>query len=151
MRTLLLALLAFVACVAAPLAQAGKPSKTPASSSDFVDTTCGFAVDVHIIVDGQSAIAFDNGRVIFAGPFAAQFSANGNSVTLNISGPAILTQTDDSVTITAHGVGVGATRLSDGTLTLAYNSGVISIDPDTGVGTVVHGTTHLDLCGALAP
>jgi hypothetical protein len=152
MRTLILALLALTACVAAPFAQAGKPSRTPAPASDFTDsTTCGFPVDIHYTVNGQSAIAFDNGRVIIAGPLAAEFSANSKSLTLNISGPATVTPTADSVIITGHGVGAGPIQLPDGSVTLAYAPGSVSIDPDTGVVTLLHGTIRLDICAALAP
>jgi len=152
MRTLILALLGLTTCVAAPLAQAGKPMRTPAPASDFTDaTTCGFAVNVHFTVNGQSAITFDDGRVLLAGPLAAEFSANGKSLTFNISGPATITPTADSVIIAGHGAGAGPIQLPDGSVTLAYAPGSVSIDPNTGIATLLHGTVIVDICAALAP
>jgi hypothetical protein len=152
MRGIICGLALLTAGLAAPLALAGAPTKSPAPASDFTDTTtCGFPVDVHVTVNGQHAIAFEDGRVIVAGPLRAEFSANGKSVTLNISGPATITPTGGSVMIVGRGGGVGALLLPDGRVTLAYTAGVVTLDPSGGPGVLDHGTIRLDICSSLAP
>jgi hypothetical protein len=146
-----LVLLVVLAAVAVPAAQAGKPIVSPAPAEDHVDTTCGFAIAVHVTVNGETAKEFSNGKVLITGPLAAQFSANGKSITLNVSGPTTVTPTaDGSVTIIGHGVGIGPLFTPNG-VTLAYSAGVASIDPAGGPATLVHGHILLDVCAALAP
>jgi len=78
-------------------------------------------------------------------------SANGKTVSFNVSGPEFITfNPDGSVTLIGRGVGFGPTQTANG-VTLAYNAGVVSIDPATGIATIEHGTTLLDVCAALAP
>ncbi len=151
MRGILIGLALLTAGIAAPFALADKPVKAPAPGSDFTDNTCGFPVDIQYTVNGQHAIAFTDGRVIVSGPAAAMFSANGKSVTLNVSGPAFITPTDGSVMIVGHGTGAGPILLPDGTVTLAYAPGSVTIDPSGGPTVLNHGTIILDICAALAP
>jgi hypothetical protein len=151
MRALAITVLGAVALLAASLAQAAPPTITPAPGSNFVDTTtCGFPVSVTFVVNGQTAKAFSDGRTIVTGPLVASFSANGKTVTLNISGPATITITDSSVTVVGHGLGAGPLSTPGGGVTLAYDTGLATIDPNTGVATLTHGTVFLDICAALA-
>jgi hypothetical protein len=88
--------------------------------------------------------------VIVTGPLAAQFSANGKSVTVNISGPVMITpNSDGSVTISGRGVGAGPMTTPNG-LTLGYAAGPVTINPQNGIATLEHGTLRLDICAALA-
>ena len=152
MRGIVIGLALLTAGIAAPFALADKPVKAPAPGSDFTDnTTCGFPVDIHYTVNGQHAITFEDGRVIVAGPLAAEFSANNKSVTVSIAGPAFITPTDGSVMIVGHGTGAGPLLLPDGTVTLAYAPGSVTIDPSGGPTVLNHGTIILDICAALAP
>ena len=151
MRRLIVGVLLLTATVAAPIALAG-PVRVPAPASDFTDgTTCGFAVHVHFTVNGESAITFDDGRVIVTGPLSAQFSANGKSVTLNISGPVTVIPAGNAVMIVGRGVGAGPFLLPDGSTTLAYAAGPATVDPTGGPAVLKHGTFLLDICAALAP
>jgi hypothetical protein len=150
MRALAVTILGVVALLTASIAQAAPPTITPAPGTNFVDTTtCGFPVAVTYVVNGQAAKAFTDGRTIVSGPLAAQFAANGKSVTLNISGPATITATGSSVTIVGHGLGAGPASTAN-RVTLAYMTGQVSIDPDTGVATLEHGHFLLDIWAALA-
>ena len=151
MRKFIVLMLVFAAGLAVPVARADPPTRIPLTSADFVDTTCGFPVAVHIVRDGETLKVFSNGKAIITGPLSVQLSANGKTVSLNVSGPATITNNPDgSVTIIGHGVGFGPTQTTNG-VTLAYNAGVVSIDPVTDIATIEHGTMLLDLCTALAP
>jgi hypothetical protein len=132
------------ALLAVPVAQASPPDIVPAPGSDFTDTTsCGFDVAVHLTLNDETAKFFSDGRIIVTGPLAATFTAgNGKSVTLNVSGPTIIT----GESLIGHGVGVGLTLLPDGRTTLAYNAGTIDIL----AGVIIHGHMLLDICAALA-
>lgn len=144
------ALLVVVAAVVVPTAQAGKPIITPVQAGDFVFTTCGFDIAVHVTVNDATVKTFSDGRVLVTGPVAAQFSANGKSVTLNVSGPTTITPAaDGSVTIIGRGLGIGPVFTANG-VTLAYSAGPVSIDPNGGPGTILHGHILLDVCAALA-
>jgi hypothetical protein len=139
------------ALLAASIAQAAPPTIAPAPGSNFVDTTsCAFPVSVTFVVNGQTAKTFTGGRTIVTGPLAVEFAANGKTVTLNISGPATITATASSVTVVGHGLGAGPVNTPGGGITLGYQAGLVSIDPNTGVGTLEHGTFLLDICAALA-
>src|SRR5690348_820471 len=108
MRAVIVTLVGAIALLSASMAQAKAPTITPAPGTDFVDaTTCGFPVSVTYVVNGQTAKEFTDGRTIVSGPLAAEFAANGKSVTLNISGPATITVTNSSVTILGHALGAG--------------------------------------------
>src|SRR4051812_7965986 len=121
MRTVAVTILGGIALLAASVAEAAPPTISPAPGSNFVDrTTCGFAVSVTYVVNGQTAKAFTDGRTIVTGPLAASFAANGTIVTLNISGPATITATGSSVTIVGHGLGAGPVSAPDGGVTLGY-------------------------------
>ena len=139
------------AALATPLAQAEPPLIEPAPSQDLVDSsTCAFPVSVHYTVNGETAKTFSSGKVIVTGPLAAQFSANGKSLTVNISGPVTITPTPDgSVTIFGRGVGAGPIMTSNG-VTLGYAAGPVTINPDSGIAVLEHGTLRLDICAALA-
>ncbi len=87
------------------------PDRQALISSPFVDTSCGFEVDVSYPVQNEYAIAFfdQNGnvtRLVITGRLVATFTnpANGVSLTENISGPAQI----DFVRGTAFGDGPGA-------------------------------------------
>jgi hypothetical protein len=139
------------AALAVPVAQAAPPIITPSPASDFVDTTsCAFPVSVHITLNNETAKIFTSGKVIVTGPLAAQYSANGKTLSLNISGPATITSAaDGSTSIVGHGVGVGPVLTPNG-VTLGYLAGTVSIST-TGPVVLLHGTLLLDLCAALAP
>jgi hypothetical protein len=150
MKRLLILAVGLGAALAAPVAQADQPIITPAPGGDFVDTTCGFPVSVHFTVNGETAKIFSSGKTIVTGPFVAQFSANGKSVTLNVAGPVTITPTGGSVLFIGRGVGAGPVSTPTG-VTLGYLAGTVSIDPTTGIATLVHGHMLLDICAALAP
>jgi hypothetical protein len=146
-----LLMLALTAAVAAPAARADPPQAFPLSAFDFVDTTCGFDVSVHFVANGEVLRVFSNGNSLVTGPLSAEFSANGKTVSANISGPGIF-RTNPDGSLTVFGAGTGFWRVQTATgLTLAVVAGVISIDFQTGVATVEHGTVVTDLCAALGP
>jgi hypothetical protein len=145
--SLCLLMLALTAAFAAPAARADPPQVFPLTAFDFVDTTCGFDVSAHFVLNGEVLRVFSNGNSLITGPLSAELSANGKTVSVNISGPGIFTGSRDF-----FGAGTGLWRVQTPTgLTLAVVAGVISIDFQTGVATVVHGTVVTDLCAALAP
>jgi hypothetical protein len=148
-RRPILVLLA-AAALATPLAQAEPPVIEPAPTQDFVDSsTCSFPVSIHFTVNGETAKTFSSGKVLLTGPLAAQFSANGKSVTVNISGPVTITPTSSgSVTVVGRGVGAGPIETPNG-VTIGYAAGQVAINPFTGIGTLEHGTMRLDICAAL--
>jgi hypothetical protein len=139
------------AALATPLAQAEPPLIEPAPSRDFVDSsTCAFPVSVHFTVNGETAKTFSSGKVIVSGPLAAQFSANGKSLTVNISGPVTVTPTSGgSIMIVGRGVGAGPIETPNG-VTIGYAAGPVTINPDSGIAVLEHGTLRLDICAALA-
>jgi hypothetical protein len=144
MRKLIAALAAALGLMAAPIARADPPTITPAPALDFVDETCGFPVSVHFTVNGETAKTFSNGSTIVTGPLTAALSANGKTVTLNVSGPAFISP--DGILI-GRGVSVGPLSTPAG-VTLAYTAGTVVVT-DEGA-TLEHGRLLLDLCEALA-
>jgi hypothetical protein len=146
MRKLWLGLSLIVALLIVPAAQAGSPVFVPLPVQDFTFGTCAFPVDVHIAANDETGIFFTDGRIIVSGRLAATFTANGKSVSLNVSGPTMISPTG---TVIGHGVGIGPTALPGGGVTLAYTAGVA--DVTTQPATVLHGHVLLDLCAALAP
>lgn len=150
MRALLVTFLGVIALLGSSIAQAAPPTITPAPASDFVDTTCGFPVSVTFLANDQTAKTFSDGRTTVTGHLVAAFSANGKTITLNVSGPTTITPTDSSVTIVGHGVGAGPQSAPGGGITFAYAPGVVTIDPTTGIATLEHGAFLLDICAALA-
>jgi hypothetical protein len=138
-----------------PFARADQPAIIPLQAFDFVYPAdfCGFPVSAHFVLNGETLKVFGalGTRAMVTGPLSAQLSANGKTVSLNVSGPSFITfNPDGSMTIVGRGVGFGPTQTANG-VTLAYNAGVVSIDPATGVATIEHGTTLFDACMALAP
>jgi hypothetical protein len=136
------------AAIAAPGANANQPTFTPALSTDFVDTSCGFPVSVHFLFSNETAKTFTNGTTIITGPQFAELSANGKSITLNSSGPGTITA---SGAITIHGVSFGELLTSTGPV-LVHAAGtvsVVSFSPPQGV--LEHGTVLLNICAALGP
>jgi hypothetical protein len=152
MRALTLTVLGVLALLTiSATAYADPPTITPAPSTDFVDTTsCAFPVSIHYVVNGETVKSFTDGRTIVTGPVTAAFSANGKTVTLNISGPATITVSDTSVTFVGRGLGAGAVNTASG-VTLGYIAGQSDVDLSTDVATIKAGRLLLDICGALAP
>jgi hypothetical protein len=149
--SLCLLMLALTAAVAAPVARADPPQVFPLTAFDFVDTTCGFDVSVHIVLNGEVLRLFSNGNALITGPLSSESSANGKTVSANISGPLIV-RTNPDGSLTVFGAGTSFFRVQTATgLTLAVVAGVISIDFETGVATLEHATVLIDLCAALAP
>ena len=139
------------AVVVVPLAVAEPPVITAAPQSDFVDSnTCDFPVSLHFVKNSETVKEFSSGKVLITGALSVEFSANGKSVAVNISGPIHVTLNGGSVTIAGRGVGAGPVLLPDGSVTLGYTAGPTSIDPNTGVATLQHGRFLLDVCAALA-
>jgi hypothetical protein len=150
MRKFVLLMLVVAAGVAVPSARADPPGRFPIVAFDGVDTTCGFPVAIHIVSQGETLTVF-NDRSIITGLLSIQVSANGKTDSLAVSGPGFfIFNPDGSVTIVGRGVGFGPTQTANG-VTLAYNAGVVSVDPATGIATIEHGTILLDVCAALAP
>jgi hypothetical protein len=143
---------AAVVIVGAPLARADQPAIAPAPASDYVDTTsCAFRVAVHFAVNDEVAKTFTSGTTVITGPLFATYSANGKSVTLNISGPGTASVSGGSVLIIGHGVAAGPLVTPDG-LVLSYVAGVVSISTSpTLQGVLERGTVLLNICNALAP
>jgi hypothetical protein len=149
--SLCLLMLALTAAVATPVARADKPTFIPLQAADYVDTTCGFPVSVHFVLNGEVLRVKSNGDILITGPLSAEYSANGKTVSRNISGPAMITTNPDgSVTFRGQGVSGGVLQTASG-LTLAVFAGPISVSPTTGFPTLVHGTILVNLCDALAP
>jgi hypothetical protein len=146
---LLFAILA--AAIAVPAAQANPPTRVPFPSSDFVDSTsCAFPVSIHVVTNGETAMIFSDGTVIVTGPLVWQFSANGKTITRNISGPVKITPlADGSVLVIGHGVGAGPLTNGPNGSMLALVAGMVNLNPD-GTATLLHGTVLLDICAALA-
>jgi hypothetical protein len=143
LRKLLLTAAAAAACLA-PAARADAPTIVQVPAFDFTDTTCGFDMAVHYTLVDETAKFFSDGTIIVTGPIQASFSANGKTLWLNISGPAMLR--GDSVI--GHGIGAGPTLLPDGRVTFAENAGQIDISGPLGV--LEHGHMLLDVCAALS-
>lgn len=144
----LLTLMTAGAVIAAPGANADQPTITPAPSSDFVDTSCGFPVSVHFVVNNETAKTFTNGTTIITGPQVAELSANGKSITLNSSAEATITA---SGMITIHGVSIGELLTPNGAVLVqtAGTVSVVSLSPPQGV--LEDGKVLLNICAALAP
>jgi hypothetical protein len=150
-RVLIATVVAAGAVVVVPLAVAVPPVITPAPQSDFVDSsTCGFPVSLHFVRNDETQKEFSSGKVLITGALSVEFSANGKTVGINISGPIQVTLNGASVTIEGRGVGAGPTLLPDGSVTIGYTAGPTSIDPATSVATLQHGRFLLDVCAALA-
>ena len=131
------------------VAQATPPVIEPAPFADFTDeTTCGFPLEVHFTVNGQTAKIFSDGTIRVTGPVKATYTANGKSLSLNIAGPAQISPTG---VVTVRGVGAGPTVLPNGDLTFGYLTGVGEIDFTNGVVVLLQGHLLLDICAALAP
>jgi hypothetical protein len=143
---LVLALLVTVLVVGA--AQATPPVIVPAPFVDFTATTCGFPLEVHFTLNGQTAKIFSDGTIRITGPVKATYTANGKSVSLNIAGPAKIGPTG---AVTAQGVGAGPTELPHGELTFGYLAGQVEVDISTGTALLLNGHLVLDICAALAP
>jgi hypothetical protein len=60
--SLCLLMLALTAAFAAPAARADPPQVFPLTAFDFVDTTCGFDVSVHFVLNGEVLRVFSNGK-----------------------------------------------------------------------------------------
>lgn len=147
MRRFVVLLALIAAALIVPAAQADAPLIVPAPAVDFTDLAdCAFPVAVHFTANGQTAKIFSDGTIIVTGPLAVTLSANGKSVSMNISGPATISP---SGTVVGHGVGVGPTLLPNGEITLAYNAGNIVVSDYPAV--VTRGHILLDVCAALAP
>jgi hypothetical protein len=148
---LLLTLMTAGAAIAAPGANADQPTITSAPSTDFVDTSCGFPVSVHFVVNNETAKTFTNGTTIITGPLFAELSANGKTITLNTSGPGTITVSGSSVMITIHGVAFGELLTPKGPVLVqtAGKVSVVSLSPPQGV--LEHGKVLLNICSALAP
>jgi hypothetical protein len=143
LKTLFLTAAAVAACLA-PAALADPPTIVPVPNTDFTDTTCGFDVAVHYTMSNETLKIFSDGTIIAAGPIKATFSANGKTVSLNISGPAMLR----GESVVGYGVGAGPTLLPDGSVTLGYNAGQVDISGPAAV--IQHGHMLLDICAALS-
>jgi hypothetical protein len=141
---LVLSVAAAAAALLASSASADAPTFVPLTAADFTDTTtCAFPVSISFTMVDETAVFFGDGRILVTGPVKATFSANGKSVTLNVSGPTTI----EGNTVFGHGVGAGPTALPGGGVTLAYNAGVADISSP--VATLLHGHMLLDICAAL--
>jgi hypothetical protein len=109
------------------------------------DTTCGFAVAVHVDFSKETAKIFDDGRVIITGPFKVTLTHGETSLDLNVSGPGFFYFGADG-TVTFKGAGAGFGPL-EGTLMLGHGLVFIPLDPPG--DTVLHGH-FIDLCPVLA-
>lgn len=135
---------------AGSVAQADQPMAAPSPNPDYLDTTsCPFPVSVHF-TGNETAKTFSSGTTTITGPLVADYSANGKSISLNISGPGTVTVSGGSVFILGHGVGAGPLVTPNG-LVLSYTTGLVDISTSpTLEGVLVHGTDLLDICAALS-
>jgi hypothetical protein len=138
---------ALLAIVAFPPAALGDPpARFPAGNIDFVDTTCGFDVAVHYVVDREIVKVFSDGTIIITGSLTATLTHGSKSIYLNVSGPGFI-RTNADGTVTFYGTGRGFGPVG-GTLITA--SGLIIVPllpPGTGFQA---GGTSTDLCLLLA-
>jgi len=145
-RMLVAASVAVGGLVVVPLAAAHKPVFEPLPAQEFTDTTsCVFDVSV-TLSEGQTAKTFSSGKVIITGPLTGTFSANGTTLTLNVSGPVTINA--DGMSAVGRGVGAGPVLLPDGSVKLVQAAGPVSIGPDG--AKLEHGTVLTDICAALA-
>lgn len=153
MRKLLASVMAAgcIAAVGAPAAGADPPTSSPSPNPNYVDTTsCPFPVSV-TLTGNEIAKTFASGTTEITGHLVADYSANGKSISLNISGPGTVTVSKGSVLILGHGVGAGPLVTPNG-LVLSYTAGQVDISTSpTLEGVLVHGTALLDICTAVAP
>jgi hypothetical protein len=145
MRRSLLLLIVLAAALVVPTAHASPPTFIPQPNDSFIDPTCGFDTTVDL-ASGETLRLFSNGNLLVTGPLTATFSANGKSVTVNASGPLIVTS---GHTLFGQGITVGPIQLPDGRLTIATVAG--TEDDSTFPAVLVHGTVLLDICAALSP
>lgn len=151
MRKFTLFLLVMTSAIAVPVAHADQPTFIPLTASDAVLNTCGYPVAQHIGLNGQTARVFSDGTVLITGPLSVQFSANGKTVSANISGPAkITTNPDGSFTIVSEGVSGGLLQTANGVI-IAIFAGPVLVDPTTGLPSLVSGRVLVNVCDALAP
>jgi hypothetical protein len=145
MKRLWFGLSLIAALLVVPAALATPPQHVPITAADFTDTTCGFPVDIHVTMADETATIFSDGKIIVTGPVKVTASANGKTVSMNVSGPTMISPDG---TVIGHGVGVGPLELPGGGVTLAYSTGLVDIT--TQPATPLHGHVLLDLCAALA-
>jgi hypothetical protein len=151
MRKFMLLMLVAVAGLAVPAAHADQPTRIPVTFIDFVDTTCGFPVSFHFVLDAATLTVFSNGDAIGTGRLSVEFSANDKTVSRNVAGPIFITTNQDgSVSIRGAGVNDGRLQTADGVI-LAFFAGPVTVDPSTNLPTLEHGRVLLDICAALAP
>src|SRR5262245_54867688 len=151
MHKFVLLMLVAVVGFAVPAAHADQPTRIAVTFIDHVDTTCGFPVSIHFVLNGATLTVFSNGDAVGTGPISAEYSANGKTVSRNISGPIfITTNPDGSVSIRGAGMSGGRLQTADGVI-LAFFAGPLIVDPSTGLPTLEHGRVLLDICAALAP
>jgi hypothetical protein len=154
MRRLTVAILIAVTLLSsATTALADRPERvSDGPPPAFTDTTCGYPIDVQVIANREVAMTWTDAsrvpiRTISTGTLKVVMTnpANGQSATLNISGPAIITCNADA---TATQVLLGRAVVDADAGQLSLNSGrVIETLPS---GTVVSLTGRsLNLCDAL--
>lgn len=145
MKKLLVGLSLLAAMLVVPAASATPPQRIPITAADFTDTTCAFPVDIHVTRSDETATFFSNGSIIVTGPVMVTASANGKTVSMNVSGPTTISPDG---TVIGHGLGIGPLRLPDGSVTLAYSTGLVDITSQP--ATPLHAHVLLDVCAALA-
>jgi hypothetical protein len=151
MRKFMLLMLVAVAGIAAPAAQADPPTTTPLTSIDNIDTTCGYPIAVHFVLNGETLKTFSSGDMFITGPLSVVLSANGKTVSMNISGPVqIRINPDGTFTFRGEGTNGGDLQTQNG-LIVAFWAGPYTLSPTTGFPVLEHGTVLQDTCAALAP
>jgi hypothetical protein len=74
------------------IASATTPVRIPWPSTDYTvpAKTCGFAVDVTVVADNETLTIFSDGSVELTGTLKLALSANGKTITRNVSGPVFV-------------------------------------------------------------
>jgi hypothetical protein len=132
---------------------AGNPDRQPLGPGDDLYINCpqGFVGVLHTIIDQEyiETFTFRDGTVRYQveGRLAEQWSGNGKTLTVNDSGPAMITfWADGSVTIVTQGRTMIIPRTLDG---LWIYTGQVMVDIYTGAIISHHGSAT-DLCALLA-
>lgn len=119
--------------------------------------TLGSVCDFPVTVTGTSAQAaratLPSGQIIFAGPAVATVTntANGESVTLNVSGPVLFDPKTGRVTARGTNLISGPLGSSgEGVKFLIFTAGTVSFVLNQPIDVPLRGTVIRDLCAELA-
>jgi hypothetical protein len=149
------AMLWLLVLASASTARADAPVREPlpASTTTLGAAVCGFPVTIAVAENKEFVTTFSSGNVLVTGHYVADITGNGTTITVNASGPVLVTPA--SVTFRGGallfaypgdlGPGTpGSFILAHGPVTVVYDAsgGIASVD-------IGHART-VDLCARLA-